>query len=246
MALVIAVVVVLHLGWPSRPAARIAFVDSPPSAAFLIHSGIGVTCGLVVWVATSHWGSTLPLVIPVSFNLGFLLSERLLGRAGVTDQHPGVRRLLYLKLTFVNTFYWLANIADYSRTPARSVLDRVFRSTGRSSDDYWAALIALQREGGIAYSSVERFLTAYQMSRNLANATNLILVGAGGMLLLQESPVTPSRLHLFSLAMFACFAIVFFVRYLFLFAGYYSRFILRYRAFLVVEGSRYDQRSRRG
>jgi len=233
--------VVAHFGIPhwvpsSRYAARFRDVIGLFRWFFWCHIVVLLLIGAIVGWAIAYQGTASVLVVLPLTNLLLALIDRRLRRQGRGRHRRVFVRCLYfyLTLTFVNFAYFGAKLVGYSAAPSRDLIARASRFVGYNSqenDFFWMTHLRVQKEAPTLYATVYHAMSLQGMNRNLSNATAFILaVSVGAFAIKWPEPFRYSALVW--IAALAGLSYLFFVRYLFLFSGPHSRYILRAAALL--------------
>jgi hypothetical protein len=139
----------------------------------------------------------------------------------------------YTKYSIFNWVYFLANIIDYGSMPSRGIIERSFNLTRinkdeemQSNDFYWLSNIRLQNLLPLSHPTAYSFLSMYGMIRNLLNVTVLLFTYFLIMMINREYIISGSSIVTLSV-IFVLLILILYIRYLYLYSGYYSKYLLR-------------------
>jgi hypothetical protein len=198
---------------------------------------IAVT-GLVGW-SIAYRGAASVLFALALTNLLLASLDQRLRRAGKGKHKRALARYVffYLNLTYANLAYLGAKMVGYGAGPSRLLIGRakdLVGYTSESNDFFWMAELRIQLRSAKFHDTAYHAMALQTMNRNLSNATAFVLLISVVSFLLRW-PDGVRHGALIWVGALSTLSYLFFVRYLFLFAGRHSRFLIRAAALLAEE-----------
>lgn len=245
----VGVLTYLHLGAPTRRAERLDLREEFGSfrEIRILHGVLLILVVSLVTAAVLVFESLAPLLALVTLSALIVAGDRRMRREREYSRGSAKKFYFYLRSSFPNWIYFVANLVDYGSMPSRSVLTKAKACTGKcdgsSSDFFWLAYINLENRAPASFPAAYHFLSMYGMNRNLSTATGFILIHTGLSYFFNRLIAADAEVFVWVCTLLA-FSLLFFVRYLYLYSGYYSKYIVRAAAYL--EEARLEgRRSRR-
>jgi hypothetical protein len=244
--LTIALTVVLvctHFGIPSLRKARLIAEEEAtnPSDAklelILCHMIVVVLISIGVGLAIARAGWTLViLLLPITNGVIAVSERRLVAKYGPEFKSPAMKRsFLYMRRTFLNPAYFAAKLVGYGSSPDARLIGKAREAAGydsRANDFYWMCQLRIENDAPRSYNTAYHGMAMYTMNRNLCNSTAFIAI-ASVVAFYIKWPDTPQKyLPLIWIAILCVMTYVFFIRYLYLFSGLYSKYVVRAVTFL--------------
>lgn len=202
-------------------------------AAILLVVWVAITSGLFVgnWLG---W-----LAVPSLLNAALVVGDRVARDVnGEYRERWQEKSALYVRSTFVNWVNFVANLVDYGELPSRQVLTRAKQAVGdiptETSDFFWLSWIRVQHGAPQLFSTSYHFLSMYGMNRNLCGATAMILLAGLTVFVLNPGVVPDTAAMASWIVGLFLLSVLFFARYLYLYAGYFTKFTIRAAACLSV------------
>jgi len=206
---------------------------------FFIHVAfLAIVAGTVGCFIAFQGAAGVLFTLPLG-NLLLATVDHRLRRAGRGKHKRAVFRYLYfyLNLTFLNFAYFGAKMVGYGAAPSRDLIGRakdLVGYTSESNDFFWMAELRIQQKSPEFHGTAYHARALQSMNRNLSNATAFVLL-ASAVAFTIRWPGGVRHGALIWIAVLAVLTYLFFVRYLFLFAGRHSRFLIRASALLAEE-----------
>jgi len=181
-------------------------------------------------IVTLGWIGAV-LVLP-ALNIAIGLWERAMRRQEEYRSPYARRFFFYLRLSFTNAIYFAAKLAGYGDIPSSAIISDARATAGPACGDkdfFWMTYLAVQNHGGAASQTAYHFLAAYGMVRNLCNATAMVLVAAFAAFWVRWPAEHGAAVVIWCVGL--CFLMyALFARYLYLYASYFSKYVLRVAA----------------
>ena len=239
--LLTALMVTWHLGIPSlRKAREICEADSAPKDThldlFFSHIALLIIGTATVSIAIVGAGLTsIVLILPLTNIVLAVMDRRLLNKRTAEEVDPAQRRVfIYARRTFVNPSYFAAKLVGYGTAPDAGLLRKALAEAkydSRANDFYWMCQLRLENEAPRSYDSAYHGMAMYTMNRNLCNATALAAVVSVAAFYVRW-PEGFRHSTLLWVGILCLFTYMFFIRYLYLFSGLYSKYVVRAAAYL--------------
>jgi hypothetical protein len=252
ICLAILVIVFLHLGVPGAQRARLLDPDEKSRGWYGEAASIHATAVLLIAFLVAYWfvwsRSAWVLAALPGLNLALILVER--KRRDASGEYSTVatkRFFLYMRSTLVAPLYFIAVAVGYGRSPSEDVLRRARDSVlGKSfgSDFFWLCYIRLINRAPLSYPTAYHFLSLYGMNRNLAAATGTLLAYIAVHFAVHRPLAVGDGAILIVASVLWGLSLVFFARYLYMYAGYFSKYIVRVAAWITDESADESQRAR--
>jgi hypothetical protein len=176
-----------------------------------------------------HQQFAIPVLILVNLLIGAV--DRICSQWERLQKRGTVRiTQRYLRSTFINPIYSAAKLVSYAKTPAPEVIKKAQELAGPLKEDFfWSCYLLTQSNAPVAFTSIYHFLALYGMSRNLCNATFAIWVWSVISFLFRSPHPVDASVIIWSVAL-AGLTYVFFFRFLYFYASYFSRYVVRVAA----------------
>jgi len=233
------VLVVTHVGLPSLRKAKESCEGSAAAKTMYLELFYGHIIAIVVvataiGAAIAFGGYTwVVLILPVANIVVAACDRHMLTKYGPKYTSDGMRRVfLYLRRSFLNPSYFAAKLVGYSASPDATLIGKAFseaRYDSRANDFYWMCQLRLENDAPRSYDTAYHGMAMYTMNRNLCNSTAFVAVAAFYI----RWPEGARYSALVWVATLCAFTYMFFIRYLYLFSGLYSKYVVRAAAFLV-------------
>lgn len=235
------VLVMVHFGIPSVRKARQVCgegIETQTMRLELIwgHVTLIVISTAIVSIAISARGQTESILLLPLANVAMAIADRkLLLKYGAGYRSNEMRHVfVYARRTFFNPAYFAAKLVGYGTTPAAELLGKAIAEAkydSRANDFYWMCQLRLENDAPRSYDTAYHGMAMYTMNRNLANATAFVTIAS----LVAFYAKWPNGIRYLALAWVGILCVlcyIFFVRYLYLFSGLYSKYVVRTAAFL--------------
>jgi hypothetical protein len=236
-----ALLVLVHFGIPSfRKAKEVSGSSGDPGSVRLEltfgHMALVVIATFLVGMAIIAIGFTeIVLLLPISNVVVAIADRHLLSKYGVTYKTAGMRAFfIYVRRTFVNPAYFAAKLVGYGSAPAAELIGRAFTEAkydSTSNDFYWMCQLTIENDAPRTYDTAYHGMAMYTMNRNLCNATAFVVI-VSLVAFYAHWPDGYRYVPLLWVAVLCAVTYAFFIRYLYLFSGLYSKYIVRAAAFL--------------
>ncbi len=242
IAVAVAVLLRLHCGWPSMRAARVDEEGDYVHQYALLrkwHAVFLLWLFLLLYTAVLAFHSYWPLAVLPILNLILAFMDKAL-REGVDYRSKIIEKhFLYLRCTFQSWVYFCAQLSGYGHMPSRETLGAALSTVGASrstpSDFWWLSSICLENLAPRSHPTAYHFMSLSGMNRNLCGSTLLAIGHFLGLYCAERGHhVNAAGFTAFLLVMLSL-ALLFLLRYLYLYSGYYSKFVVRVAAFLALQ-----------
>lgn len=236
-----AAITVVHLGFPiwlkgSRHARKHPAGARMFRWCFFVHIAVLVlVTALIGWAIGYHGKASILFILPLTNWLLATIDRRLRRKGKGRHKKPIVRYFYYyLTVTFMNFAYMGAKMVGYGAAPSRDLIGKaksLVGYTSESNDFFWMAHLRIQKDAPQLYETAYHSMALQGMNRNLSNATAFVLV-VSVVCFVISWPTGYRHGALLWVGALSMLSYLFFVRFLFLFAGRHSRFIIRAAALL--------------
>jgi hypothetical protein len=232
--------VIVHFGVPSiRKAREVCLkLGDPTAVTELVVGHVAVILISAVTIASFlvllGWSSILLILPAANFAMAFG-DRRMLLKFGSAYRSQNMKRVfVYARRTFVNPAYFAAKIVGYGSSPTTDLLGKAFidaKYDSHANDFYWMCQLRLENDAPRSYDTAYHGMAMYTMNRNLCNATAFIVI-LSLVAFYVRWPQGVRHSALIWVAGLCVLTYAFFVRYLYLFSGLYSKYVVRTAAFL--------------
>jgi len=236
-----AVLVVIHFGIPSISKARDVCRSTLDAKDMTVQLVIGhilliVVGAVILAMAVVANGFTwFILLLPIA-NFAMALGDRkMVKQYGMLYKTPAMRCVfMYARRTFVNPAYFAAKLVGYGSGPAAELIGKALQAArygSAANDFYWMCQLRVENDAPRTYDTAYHGMAMYTMNRNLCNATAIVIV----ISLIEyyiHWPDNYRHMPLFWIAALCVITYAFFIRFLYLFSGAYSKYIIRAAAFV--------------
>lgn len=239
VAAALILLVYIHFGKPSRRKPQLYGQQTPKALAhyaefFLYHCILLVILFIFEFLMIYLVGAVATILLLPVINAVIGLAERRAKRTG-TYSTPYIGHFYdYSRICFTNAIYWAAKLTGYGDIPSTEIIRTVHSAVGpdcAENDFFWLSYLTIQNRGVGSSQTMYHFLAMYGMVRNLCNATACILMVSVAIFWLEWPSKYGQGVAVWSVSL-CVLMYALFIRYLYVYGSYFSRYVLRAAAFV--------------